>query len=110
MENSFCAMVEGKMKDTALQGTTEKLWCETYPNEQYEIPVQDYNGIQRDIKYEQKSGYNLMAAAKRQRQFYYNVSLPHYSTQKFLTEAIDRYQMTQIFFIQYTVYLHCPFI
>ena len=94
VENSFCAMVEGKMKDTALLGTTEKLWCETYPNEQYEIPVQDYNGIERDIKYEQKGGYNLMAAAKRQRQFYYNVSLPHYSKEEFLIEAIDRYHTT----------------
>ena len=78
------------MKGTALLGTTEKLWCETYPNEQYEIPVQDYNDIERDIKYEQKSGYNLIAAAERQRDFYYNVSLPHYRNHNFLCTAVDR--------------------
>ena len=86
-------MVEGKMKDETLKETTQKLWVETYPNEQYEIRVQDYNSIVRDIKYEQKSGYNLIAAAERQREFYYNVSLPHYANKIFVTEAIDRYHM-----------------
>ena len=87
-------MVEGKMKDETLKETTRKLWVEAYPNERYEIPVQDYNSTVRDIKYEQKSGYDLIGATKRQRLFYYNVSLPHYLNEEFLTEAIDRYEMT----------------
>ena len=99
-------MVEGKtndetetdtaMKNETLKETTRKMWVEAYLNEQYEIPKQNYNGIERDIKYEQTSSYNLMVAAERQREFYYNVSLPHYPNKFFLIEAIDRYHLDDL--------------
>ena len=70
----------------------EQKWNELFPNEPYEIT--DYAKVELDIKYEPKSEYNLVAAAERQREFYYNVSLPHYAYvghNKFLTRAIVRW-------------------
>ncbi len=59
-----------------------------FPHEPYEI--EDYKGVPLDTKYQQQSQYDLMAAAERQKEFYYNVSLPHYFDDKFLSAAADR--------------------
>ena len=64
-------------------------WEKLFPCELYEIT--DYTKVELDIKYEQKSEYNLVAAAERQREFYYDVSLPHYWNKAFQTRAIERY-------------------
>ena len=64
-------------------------WEKLFPCEPYEIT--DYAKVELDIKYEQKSEYNLVAAAERQRGFYYDVSLPHYWNKAFQTRAIERY-------------------
>ena len=36
--------------------------------------------------------YNLEAAILRQRDFFYNVSLPHFTDAKFLENAVERYK------------------
>uniref|UniRef100_A0A0K0FY40 ApaG domain-containing protein n=1 Tax=Strongyloides venezuelensis TaxID=75913 RepID=A0A0K0FY40_STRVS len=41
--------------------------------------------------YEKKSSYDILAAVSRQRNFNYQISLPHYTSPLFLKEAIDRY-------------------
>ena len=63
-------------------------WKEMFPSEPFE--VEDFSKVELDIKYEQKSEYNLVASAERQREFYYNVSLPHYKDDDFLKNAIER--------------------
>ena len=75
--------------DRLNRDSTERKWQHYFPNEPYDI--EDFGAVELDIKYEQKSGYNLIAAAERQRDFYYNVSLPHYRNHNFLCTAVDRY-------------------
>nr|CDJ80361.1 Protein of unknown function DUF1399 domain containing protein [Haemonchus contortus] len=41
--------------------------------------------------YKSTCGYDIAAAVQRQRNFNYQVSLPHYTSTKFLTEAVKRY-------------------
>ena len=74
--------------DRLNRDATERKWQHYFPNEPYDI--EDFSAVELDIKYEQKSGYNLIAAAERQRDFYYNVSLPHYRNHNFLCTALDR--------------------
>uniref|UniRef100_A0A0M3HR55 SHR-BD domain-containing protein n=1 Tax=Ascaris lumbricoides TaxID=6252 RepID=A0A0M3HR55_ASCLU len=41
--------------------------------------------------YQSKSSYDIAAAAQRQRNFNYQISLPHYTSPRFLNEAVSRY-------------------
>lgn len=41
--------------------------------------------------YTQKSSYEIAEAVQRQRNFNYQISLPHFTALKFLSDAIDRY-------------------
>lgn len=41
--------------------------------------------------YVQKSSYDIAEAVQRQRNFNYQISLPHFTALKFLSDAIDRY-------------------
>ncbi len=42
-------------------------------------------------RYQRKSGYDIAAACQRQRNFNYQISLPHFTSPKFLAEAVNRY-------------------
>ena len=52
---------------------------------------------QRDVAFPQYQQhdlvYDLVAAAQRQRSFFYQVSLPHYQLKSFLLSSINRYRM-----------------
>ena len=75
--------------DRLNRDATERKWQHYFPDEPYDI--EDFGAVELDIKYEQRSRYNLIAAAERQRDFYYNVSLPHYRHHSFLCTAVDRW-------------------
>ena len=70
--------------------TTEEIWNKSYPEEK--MYIENFEAVNLDIKYEQRSQYDLVAAAERQREFYYNVALPHYRDKLFLLNGIDRYR------------------
>ncbi|XP_062595777.1 uncharacterized protein LOC134257152 [Saccostrea cucullata] len=69
---------------------TEQLWSKKYPDVNFNV-----NLVETGIKppsYESRIQYDLEAAAERQQMFYYQVSLPHYTDEKFLQNAITRYK------------------
>ncbi|XP_062595714.1 uncharacterized protein LOC134257087 [Saccostrea cucullata] len=69
---------------------TEQLWSKKYPDVNFNV-----NLVETGIKlpsYESRIQYDLEAAAERQQMFYYQVSLPHYTDEKFLQNAIKRYK------------------
>lgn len=67
-----------------------KAW-ETYcPSEPYDFVTS--SKLKLDINYNPKSTYDIAAAIQRQRNFNYQISLPHYTSPKFLSEAVQRYQ------------------
>lgn len=47
--------------------------------------------------YVPQSSYDLVGAVVRQSAFYYNVSLPHYKDDGFLSNAILRYKVFWLF-------------
>ena len=69
---------------------TEEIWNKSYPDEQ--MYIKNFEAVNSNSNYDQRSEYDLVAAAERQSQFYYNVALPHYSDELFLLNSIDRYR------------------
>ena len=66
------------------------LWKELYPSEPFEVDLTASVGNAPD--FESRIEYDITAACGRQRVFYYQVSLPHYGDEKFLTRALERYK------------------
>ena len=67
---------------------TNEIWIREFPKEPYDVNM---NLINTELIYKSRCKYDLRAAARRQRHFYYHVSLRHYQTGPFLNDAIDRY-------------------
>ena len=76
---------------------TKDKWEKSHYNEAFRV-IAGYKAVPLEIKYEQQSEYNLIAAAQRQKDFYYQVSLPHYRNFEFCTNAIDRYKTNCLLF------------
>ena len=76
----------------AAKAKTVKLWKKRFQNEPYEFDYDNTVLPQCYENYSQRCTYNLEAAAARQSLFYYQVSLPHYKTRKFLKKALKRYK------------------
>lgn len=70
--------------------TAESLWIKTYPD----IPFFNHKSTTLKIPSEfvSRISYDLQAAISRQRVFYYQVSLPHYTDKKFLERSVIRYK------------------
>ena len=66
-----------------------ELWKKV-TDESYDIEYQD---IPDGTIFESRLSYDIVAASQRQKEFYYNVSLPHFSSTNFLKDAFKRYQM-----------------
>ena len=66
----------------------QALWEQLFPEEPFTI---DFNASVDPPQYMSRIGYDLVGAAGRQKAFYYNVSLPHYTDAKFLDTAMHRY-------------------
>ncbi|CAG2245700.1 unnamed protein product [Mytilus edulis] len=69
---------------------TEQLWKQMYPN----APFCNKDPMSFDIPSDYVSclNYDLEAAVYRQKVFYYQVSLPHYTDNRFLENSIIRYK------------------
>lgn len=70
---------------------SKEIWACMYDGEAFEIGV---NSVQNssDKSFQSGFSYDLLAAAKRQELFYYQVSLPHYKDKGFLEKAVLRYK------------------
>jgi hypothetical protein len=64
-------------------------WNDFCPDEPYDFL--NSNATLPSITYKQKSTYDIASAVQRQRNFNYQVSLPHFTAPRFLKDAIDRY-------------------
>ena len=72
---------------------TQTIWENKYPDEPFEMDLdKDDFDNPAGSDYRPKSRYNVLAAAARQQEFYYQVSLPHYKDRNFLQAALKRYQ------------------
>ena len=69
---------------------TKRIWEIQYPGEPFEVDLT--RPTQFFMPYKLKIRYNLEKACYDQFKFYYQVSLPHYTDRKFLTEAVERYE------------------
>ncbi|CAK5054407.1 unnamed protein product [Meloidogyne enterolobii] len=89
-----CAAICGTVVDHKLLSADEiqqryeqsvSAWNNFCPEEPYEF-------LSSSSKpYKQKSKYDIVEAVQRQRNFNYQISLPHYTSPRFLNDAIDRY-------------------
>ncbi|XP_071745850.1 uncharacterized protein [Lepeophtheirus salmonis] len=72
-----------KMRDT------KDAWELMYP----EVPFNDISSFTVPEGYIPKFSYDIASAARRQRDFYYQVALSHYRCENFLKDAVQRYKM-----------------
>lgn len=76
-------------REQGLQNARD-VWEDAYPAERFEV---DLNRIaEMPLPYRSKLGYDLEEASYYQSKFCYQVSLPHFTDNKFLTRAIERYE------------------
>ena len=68
----------------------ERRWLTEYPEESFDVDLTNPPTVIRE--YQSKIQYNLEDACYRQCSFYYQVSLPHYSDDMFLKDAVERYE------------------
>lgn len=66
-----------------------RLWSELYDNEPFDV---DLSAPASNVPHVSRIQYGIVSACSRQRVFYYQVSLPHYGDEKFLTKALERYK------------------
>jgi hypothetical protein len=97
-----CQQIVGKVVDHAVRSTedliaarkkTARIWKEKYATEPFDL-VLTLPSSEPAIQplYTRVSRYDLAAAVGRQAKFFYNVSLPHYKDDRFLSFAAERYK------------------
>ncbi|KAH3820042.1 uncharacterized protein LOC127881625 [Dreissena polymorpha] len=74
------------------QEISKKYWNTKYPGEPFHPNYSTKFDVKLKDNFVSKITYDIIAAAKRQGVFYYQVSLPHYSDETFLDSAILRYK------------------
>jgi hypothetical protein len=67
---------------------TKHLWESNIPNE----PFISSDLIAIDQNFKKQISYDLVASSSRQKMFYYNVSLPHFRSHKYLALCLKRYE------------------
>ena len=95
-----CKSIIGKIPDHMLflikshkleaRSVAEKIWSKS-TTEPFDV---EFNTIEENGSdmYKSKITYDIETASDRQKQFYYNVSLLHFSYTTFLKEALERYK------------------
>ncbi|XP_057306300.1 uncharacterized protein LOC130644636 [Hydractinia symbiolongicarpus] len=69
-------------------------WYQKYPNIPFDVDLSNSTPpLLFQGEFNQKSSYDIVGAAQRQRIFNYNSSLPHYRDWKFLKSAVKRYKI-----------------
>ncbi|KAF7817067.1 glycine-rich domain-containing protein 1 [Senna tora] len=100
-----CMELYGKILDnsnviSSIQATskvqTERIWKTVYPNEPYELDLNN-DSLQECVESylgnsESTTKYDLISAVKRQSSFFYQVSLPYWNDDAFLEGAVARYK------------------
>ncbi|VDP22009.1 unnamed protein product [Soboliphyme baturini] len=71
-------------------GDSYSLWTSYHPSEPYDFASVVVNRCSRSFT--SRLAYDLCAASRRQQDFNYQVSLPHFNSPKFMAEAIERYK------------------
>jgi hypothetical protein len=74
------------------QQYTKRLWDRNYQEPFYLDESETNYAKQTDSDSNSKIGYNLVASSNRQKKFYYNVSLPHFRSKKYLALCLKRYE------------------
>ncbi|XP_045187309.2 uncharacterized protein LOC123545092 [Mercenaria mercenaria] len=76
------------------QNESQKYWLQTYESEDkpFTIDFTTPENLKDDVNFKSKFTYDIVAAAERQMEFYYQVSLPHYKDSKFLEHSLLRYK------------------
>lgn len=69
-----------------------QLWEQFYPDEPYDYLISMQRNYTTVGSYQTRCGYDVKLAAQRQQNFNYQISLPHYTSPKFLTAALLRYK------------------
>lgn len=100
-----CRRLVGKTIDHAVLPSSEfalwrrnclPLWQISYPSEPFDYDRSIDRMIAVNVQlppHESRCAYDLNAAVRRQANFFYQVSLPHYRSQTFLENAFSRYKM-----------------
>ncbi|MFH4977130.1 hypothetical protein AB6A40_003839 [Gnathostoma spinigerum] len=83
------------------------VWQEYCSDEPYDFLV-SISSDRGTMKYERKSSYDIAAACQRQRNFNYQISLPHYTSPRFLSEAVGRYMQFLLLKQTYTDQFFTP--
>ncbi|XP_059096680.1 uncharacterized protein LOC131891171 [Tigriopus californicus] len=76
-----------------LRNHTQKLWERQFPKEPFDFLSVDPLKVPEGVPFETNFSYDILAAALRQRSFFYQVSLPHYRLKSFIGKNFMRYQM-----------------
>ena len=81
----------------AKRAQTKEIWKRAYPSHPFNLPHSPGKiiALYTDLTHSSEStslSYDVIAASLRQRSFFYNVSLPHYQDQEFLSQATGRYK------------------
>ena len=91
------AVVNHRLKEldeyTRARDRSKELWARRYGdeepfNEHFDLPFDE----QRLGQFQSNISYNIVKAAMRQKDFLYQVSLPHYKDEKYLQGALLRYK------------------
>ena len=77
---------------------TNEIWSIEYPKEPYDVNLDEIN---LEVVYKSRCKYDLRAAARRHRHFFYHVSLPHYRSGPFLHESIERFYFIHTFIAEF---------
>ena len=72
---------------------TEEKWKSLFPDVSYQLKQDQVQSTLKSMgDFQTNMGYDIAAAAQRQKLFYYQVALPHYRDSTFLKDALDRYK------------------
>jgi hypothetical protein len=79
----------GDADTTASTSVFGQVWLEHCGTEPYDFVASGQQNVH--TTYKQRCSYDITAAVQRQRNFNYQVSLPHYTSPKYLNEAVNRW-------------------
>lgn len=97
-----CSRLYNRIIDYKLLSNTDRSKYQAYTKPIWESSLNcsfDYsnannciNSKNKFLNFKSKFEYDLVEASKRQSTFYYQVSLPHFRNEEFLTMSLDRYK------------------
>ena len=88
---SDCQELLGCIPNHRFYGNEQKaqiLWAQS-TQEPFEVSYED---IPVETEFSSRLSYDIVTASNRQKEFYYNVSLPHFKVTSFLQSSLSRYK------------------